>query len=46
MLQSGHDFQGQGQMTFFKVKAESFSKIAKNSNFQIKKKSNTQHTLW
>ena len=30
---------------FFKVKAEKFQKFAKNSNFQILKKSNTPHTL-
>ena len=29
---------------FFKVKAEKFQKFAKNSNFQILKKRNTQHT--
>ena len=29
---------------FFKVKAEIFKKFAKNSNFQILKKSNTRHT--
>ena len=30
---------------FFKVEAEKFKKIAKNSNFQILKNHNTRHTL-
>ena len=33
------------RFVFFKVKAKKFEKFAKNSNFEILKKPNTQHTL-